>query len=248
MKNLLMAIILVTIVGCSGSKNTSNMTPTEHFDFAMELYNDEDYEQALNEFQTILLQYPASSVNDDAQYYLAMTYVHREQYLLAAYEFSKLIRDIPASPFVPESQYMLAESYNFLSPPYQLDQAYTKKAIEEYQAFIDYFPVDPKVDEAEQKIAVLNNKLAEKEYRSALIYEKMEYYNAAIDYYNLVQQTYHDTKYAPMALYNKIQIELEKDRRSDALKDIAEFLSRYPDDDNAEELSVLQETLLSKSF
>jgi outer membrane protein assembly factor BamD len=248
MKNLLFAIILITIVGCSGTRNTANLTPTEHFDYAMELYNDEDYELALNEFQTILLQYPASSVNDDAQYYLAQTYIHREQYLLAAYEFSKLIRDIPASPFVPEAQYMLAESYNFLSPPYQLDQAYTKKAIEEYQAFIDYFPVDAKVDEAENKIVFLNDRLAEKEYRSAVIYEKMGYYNAAIDYYNLVVQTYHDTQYAPMALYNKIKIELEKDRRAEVLNDIAEFLSKYPDNDNSEELSALQESLLTQSL
>lgn len=248
MKKLIFAIIIAILAGCSGSKNTANMTPNEHFDYAMTLYNDEDFEQALNEFQTILLQYPASSVNDDSQYYLAMTYVQREQYLLAAYEFSKLIRDIPASSFVPEAQYMLAESYNFLSPPYQLDQAYTKKAIEEYQAFIDYFPVDPKVEEVEQKISALNTKLAEKEYKSAVIYEKMEYFNAAIDYYELVFQTYHDTKYAPMALYNKIQIELQKDRKADVLNDIAEFLLRFPENENALELSAMQESLLSQSL
>lgn len=236
------------MIGCSGLKNTSNMTPSEHFDYAMELYNDEDYEQTVNEFQTILLQYPASTVNDDAQYYLGMSYFQREQFLLAAYEFSKLIRDIPASQFVPSAQYMLAESYYQLSPPYQLDQAYTKKAIDEFQAFIDYFPVDAKVEEAETKIAELNDKLAQKEFRSGVIYEKMEYYNAAIDYYNMVVNTYHDTKYAPMALYNKIQIELMKERKGDVLNDITDFLSKYPENENAEELITLQESLLAEDI
>jgi outer membrane protein assembly factor BamD len=245
MKTTLFAIIAIFLIGCAGTKDTANMTPQEHFDYAMELYNEEDYELTLNELQTILLQYPASVINDDAQYYIGLTYHKREQFLLAAYEFSKLIRDIPASPFVPEAQFMLAESYYQLSPPYQLDQVYSKKAIDEFQAFIDYFPVDKKVEESEKKIAELNDKLAEKEFRSAVIYEKMEYLNAAIDYYGLVAETYHDTQYAPIALYNKIQIQNDKNRRGDVLNDIADFLTRYPDHQYASELSELQETLLA---
>ncbi|MBN1300076.1 MAG: outer membrane protein assembly factor BamD [Melioribacteraceae bacterium] len=246
MKKFLFAgIIIILAAGCSGTRNTANMTPSEHFDYAMELYNDEEYELCLNEFQTILLQYPASTVNDDAQYYLGMTYFNREQYLLAAYEFSKLIRNITASSFVPQAQFMLAESYYQLSPPPPLDQTYTRKAIDEFQAFIDFFPVDPRVEEAEKKIKEMNTKLAEKEYRSAVIYEKMEYFNAAIDYYQLVLDTYHDTQYAPMALYNKIQLELAKDRREEVLNDITDFLQRYPEHPRADELSELQNTLLA---
>ncbi len=248
MKKLVLLLLAIVMFGCSGLKNTANMTPNEHFDYAMELYNDEDFEQTIKEFQTILLQYPASTVNDDAQYYLGMSYFMREQFLLAAYEYSKLIRDIPASNFVPEAQYMLAEAYYQLSPPYQLDQAYTRKAIDEFQAFIDYFPLDKKVEEAEKKIAELHNKLAQKEYRSAVIYEKMEYLNAAIDYYKLVTDTYHDTEFAPMALYNKIQIELQKERKADVLNDIAEFLSRYPENENAEELIALQNDLVAEGI
>jgi outer membrane protein assembly factor BamD len=246
-KLVFVTFILASIIGCSSIKNTSEYTPQEHFDYAMGLFNNEDYQEASNEFQAILLQYPASTVNDDAQYYLGFTYYKKDQYLLAAYEFSKLIRDIPASPFIPEAQYMLAESYYQLSPPYQLDQAYTKKAIDEYQAFIDYFPVDAKVEEASTKIKELNGKIAEKEYKSALIYERMSYYNAAIDYYGIVAETYHDTKYAPMSLYNKIQLEMMKEMKGSALNDIADFLTRYPDDTKAEELTKLQETLLAKN-
>lgn len=248
MRNLIFAVfILVSMIGCSSVRNTSELTPQEHFDYALELFNDEDYELASNEFQAILLQYPASTVNDDAQYYLGFTYFKREQYLLAAYEFSKLIRDIPASSFVPGSQYLLAESYYQLSPPYPLDQAYTKKAIDEFQAFIDYFPVDPKVEEATAKIKELNGKLAEKEYRSASIYEKMSYYKAAIDYYGIVAETFHDTEFGPLSLYSKIQLELLKEMKGNALNDIADFLIRYPDDSRVEELSKLQETLLAQN-
>ncbi len=108
-KNLLYVLIAVLIVGCSSSKDTSKFSPEEHFNYALKLYNEGDYEPALQEFQNFVLQYSGSAYNDDAQYYLAMTYFQRKQYLLGAYEFSKLIRNISASPFVPDAQCMLAE-------------------------------------------------------------------------------------------------------------------------------------------
>jgi outer membrane protein assembly factor BamD len=240
--------LIFLVSACSSSRDTTTMTAEEHYEYVMEYYNDEDYEESVKELQTLLLQYPGSVITDDAQYYLGMSYFNRDQFLLAAYEFSKLIRDIPASTFVPDAQFKLADSYYQLSPPYQLDQAYTKKAIEEFQAYIDFFPTSPSVDEAEQKIKELNEKLAEKDYRAAFIYEKMEYNRAALQYYTQVVETYHDTKFAPMALYKKIMLENKRAQYTDALKDIRDFLSRYPDDQRAEELTDLQEFLIAEGW
>ncbi len=238
-------ILMIFVWSCSGSKNTTDMLPEEHLKYAMSLYNDGDYEEAIKEFQSIILQYAGNPVNDDAQFYLGMAYYKQEQYLLAAYEFSKLIRDIPASPLVPDAQFMLADSYYELSPPYPLEQSYTKKAIDEFQAFIDYFPLDKRVEEAEKKIRELNEKLAEKEYNAGLIYEKMEYYNAAIIYYERVFETYHDSKYAPVALYRKIKLLIDKNRKNEALKDIATFLAKYSGSEYAGELKKLQNEIIA---
>ncbi len=238
-------ILLLFLFACSGGKDTGNLSPEEHLKYAMSLYNDGDYEEAIKEFQSIILQYAGNPVNDDAQYYLGMSYYKQEQYLLAAYEFSKLIRDIPASPLVPNAQFMLADSYYQLSPPYSLEQSYTKKAIDEFQAFIDYFPLDKRVEEAEKKIKELNEKLAQKEYNSGLIYERMEYYNAAIMYYERVFETYHDSKFAPLALYRKINLLIDKNRTAEALKDIATFLAKYPESEYAGEVKKLQNKIVA---
>ncbi len=234
-------IILASLLlsSCSSSVDVTTLSPDEFLQYAISLYNNEDYEEATNEFQAILLQYPASPVNDDAQYYLGMTYFQRHQYILAAYEFSKLIKDIPTSTFVGDAQYMLADSYYELSPPYQIDQAYTKKAIEEFQAFIDFFPKDKRVTDVEKKIQEMNFKLAEKEYNSARIYEKMGYNNAAIIYYTAVANTYHDTEFAPKALYQKIKLLILKQKNQDAMDSMQTFLNRYPDNENATEIQKL---------
>ncbi|MFC2133545.1 outer membrane protein assembly factor BamD [Bacteroidota bacterium] len=246
MRKTIIPLALIILWGCSAKVDTTLFAPDEHFNYAFSLYENEDYDLAVREFQSILLQYPGSTVNDDAQFYLASTYFNRAQYLLSVYEFAKLLRDIPTSPFVPQSQFMLAEAYYRLSPPFALDQAYTKKAIEEFQAFIDFFPTDDRVEEAENKIAELNSKLALKKYNSGVIYEKMEYYIAASKYFDEVADKFHDTEYAPLALYKKINIAVGKDKKAEALTDIALFISRYPDNQYAAELKSLEESLLNQ--
>lgn len=244
MKKILSLFIFgLTLFGCSSAIDTTNLGSQERLDYAIRLYNDEDYELAISELQSIILQFPGNTVIDDAQYYLAMSRFARGELILAAFEFSKLIKNMPASEFVPQAQFMLAESYYELSPNYSLDQKYTKKAIEEYQAFLDFFPANPNVPEAEKKIRELNDKLAEKEYNSAMIYEKLEYYIAAMKYYDNVVEIYHDTQYAPMALYNKINILRSRDKNFDALNEISKFLQRYPNDQRANELENLKTSL-----
>ncbi len=242
-KILALYVLLLLFFGCSAAIDTTNMGSQERLDYAIRLYNDEDYELAITELQAIILQFPGNAVIDDAQYYLAMSRFKRNELILAAFEFSKLIKNMPVSEFVPQAQFMLAESYYELSPNFTLDQKYTKKAIEEYQAFLDFFPANPNVPEAEKKINELNTKLAEKEYNSALIYEKLEYYIAAMKYYDNVVEVYHDTRYAPMALYNKINILIARDKNVDAVNEISKFLQRYPNDQRAQEMENLKASL-----
>ncbi|MCK6606453.1 MAG: outer membrane protein assembly factor BamD [Ignavibacteriaceae bacterium] len=229
---LLFTAAVLFMAGCSSSVDKTTMGPEERFNYAKAYYDDESYFEAAAEFESFILQYPGSVYADDAQYYLGMSRYHRGEYLLGAYEFSKLIRNTPTSEFVPECQFMLADCYYELSPHYSLDQKYTEKAIEEFQAFIDFFPLDKRVDDAEKKIKELNEKLALKSYEDGLIYEKMEYYTAALKYYTLVTEIYHDTRYAPMASYRKIVILNDKGRNNEALKEIDNFLSKYKDDSN----------------
>ena len=238
-KSLVFGLFLLFLWGCGSSIDTTDMSPEQRLQYAISVYNDEDYSEAQKEFEAILLQYPGSNIADDAQYYLGMTRFQKGEYILAAYEFSKLIKNMPASEFVPQAQFNLAESYYQLSPNYNLDQKYTKKAIEEFQAFIDFFPLNEKVAEAERKINELNDKLAHKEYSIAVIYEKMDYYAAALKYFEDVFETYHDTEYGPMALYKRILLLLDRDKEDEAVADMKKFLDKYPENENADDVKSL---------
>lgn len=245
-KLLVFSFLGLLLTSCSGSLDTSNLSAEERLAHSIKLYEDEDYEEAAKEFEALLLQFPGSAVSDDAQFYLGMTRYKRGEYIIAAYEFSKLIKGMPTSEFVPEAQYMLAECYYQLSPDYSLDQKYSKKAIEEFQAFIDFFPLDSKVAEAEKKINELNDKLARKEFDTARIYEKLEYTKAALKYYDNVMEIYHDTKYAPLAHYDKINLLLSKNRNQEALDAANSFLQKYPNDSNFTSVEKIKASLESK--
>lgn len=227
----ILSVLIIT--SCSSSLETANLGPEERLAVAIKLYENEDYLDAIKEFEAILLQFPASGINDDAIYYLGMSRFNRGEYILGAYEFSRLIKSMPTSEYLTKSQFMLAECYYKLSPNFALDQKYSKKAIQEYQAFIDFFPLDEKVSEAEAKISELNQKLAKKEFETGRIYEKMEYTTAAIFYYDNVMQIYHDTEFAPLAHYNKINILLSKNRLSEALESSKIFIQNYPNNSRA---------------
>ncbi len=244
---IFLVLIAIIFSGCSSTIDTTNLTAQQRFDYAKKLYDEEDYLQAITELQAIILQFPGNEVGDDAQFYLAMSRFKRSEYILAAFEFSKLIKNMPASNFVPEAQFMLAECYYQISPSYLLDQKYTKKAVQEFQAFIDFFPTNPKVAEAERKIKELNDKLAHKDFSTAQMYEQLDYYEAAFIYYNNVLDYYHDTKYAPLALYNKIKLLIDKDKKNEALASIDLFLQRYPNHQYAEDLNDLKQSL-KKNF
>lgn len=250
LKNLFKIIFIIfcgiLLWGCSSSEEITIQDPQERLSNAIEMYNNEDYLDAVNEFQALILQYPGNSIVDDAQYYLGMSRFKRGEYILGAYEFSRLIKNMTASEFIPEAQYMLAECYYQLSPHFSLDQKYTEKSIEEFQAFIDFFPTNAKVPDAEKKIKELNEKLAHKEFNSAYIYERLEDYKAAMFYYENVIETYHDTKYAPMAMYNRIKILIDKEDTNTALAEMNKFLDRYPDDPNAAEIKKMKSSLENK--
>ena len=240
---LILSLLSLVIWGCGGSENTVNMSPEDRLAYAVKLYNNEDYEQAVNEFSSIVLQFPGNAVVDSAQYYTGMTRYQRKEYILAAYEFSKLIKNMLASKLISESQYMLADCYYRLSPDFTLDQKYTRSAIKEFQAYIDFFPTSDKVPDAEVKIKELNEKLAHKEYNAAYIYSKLEFYRAALKYYDNVVETYHDTKYAPLAMYDKTRLLISRDRNADALIEVNKFLQKYPSDPLIKEMQDLKNNL-----
>jgi outer membrane protein assembly factor BamD len=226
-----LVIILSTlflIAGCSGRKPEVTWTAEEYFQYALEMYQDEDYFEAINEFTIVILRYPGSTVADSAQFYLASCHYSLEEFIISAAEFSKLINNMPQSPLVPEAQFMLAESYYAMSPRPALDQEYSVKALREYQIFLEDFPRDPRREDAERKIYLLREKLAEKQLQNADLYRKMMEFNSSIIYYDIVLERYYDTEFADDALLGKALSYMEMEDYEAAKEILLSFKDKFP--------------------
>ena len=200
----------------------------ERFELGMKDFKNEDYLEAIEEFKVVSLQYQGSNVADSAQFYMAECRFLREEYILAAFEYDVLLRTMPGSIFAPRSRFRRATCFYRLSPKAILDQDYSRKAIDEYQAFLEYYPTDTLVSLAEQRITELNTKLAQKDYENGITYMHMEYYKAATYYFDLVLDKYHDTQYAEPALLKKAEALTDRKKYTEAKEALDKFREKYP--------------------
>jgi outer membrane protein assembly factor BamD len=212
----------------------------------MKAFNDEDYLAAIEEFKVVSIQYQGSTVADSAQFYLAECRYLREEYILAAFEYDILLRTMPSSIFVSRARFRRATCFYDLSPKSYLDQNYSRRAIDEYQAFLEYHPTDTLVSLAENRIAELNTKLAQKDYDNGVTYMHMEYYKAATYYFDVVLEKYHDTKYAEPALLKRAEALSKRKKYSDAKETLDKFIAKYPTSDLKLDADQLRKDIESK--
>jgi len=240
------SLLSLIIAGCGSRDVTVALSASEHFERGMELYEDEDYSRAVNEFRIVVRQFSGSEYADDAQFYMGMSYFNRGEYILAANEFERLVNTMSGSPFVADAQYKLAMSYYNLSPRYDLDQEYTYKAIDEFQAFVDFFPTNELVPDAEGRIHELNEKLARKQYENAKLYMRMRYYRAATRYYGIVIEQYHDTEYAESAHVGMVEALMAREMYDEANETIQQFHRRFPNSDKRSRMETLQQRIVAE--
>jgi outer membrane protein assembly factor BamD len=222
------AFLALTLFACSSEEIVEQYSAEKRFAIGMKKFNDEEYLDAIEDFKIVTLQFQGSKLADDAQYYMAECRFLRGEYILAAYEYDLLIRNMPTSEYVPRARFKKAMCYYNLSPESYRDQDYTRKAIDEFQAFIEYNPTDSLVSTAESKILELNTKLAKKDFESGMIYMKMEYFKAATLYFDMVLEKYHDTPYAEPAQLRKAEALYNRKRYAEAKQEIDKFLAKYP--------------------
>lgn len=237
--------VMVTAGGCAGSEELEQLSADQRFEKAMRLFGDKSYLEAYDEFRIVTLQFQGSARTDSAQFLMGECRYMREEYLLAAYEYEVLIRTMPTSKLIPEARYRRAMCFYQQSPRYFLDQTATRQAIDEFQSFIEYHPTDSLVTDAEAKISELNAKLAQKEYENGITYMHMEYYKAAVGFFDIVLEKYHDTPFAERAQLKKAEAMLRRHRYQEARTEIEKFFTKYPDSSLKRDAESLRKDILS---
>ncbi len=236
-------VFSIFLASCTSTQELIVQGAGETFHDGLELLNKKDFLKARAEFDIVVKQYPASTYADSSQFYLAETYYRTEEYLTAAFEFGNVYRNYPSSKLAPDARFKIAQCYAAQSPRVQLDQDNTRKAIEAFQSFIDYYPASPLVANAEQEITSLRNKLALKNLEIAELYTTMGYYRAAIVYYDVILDQYHDSDVADKAALGKVKVLMKRHKDGEARTALEKFYSSFPHSTMMSEADGLAHTL-----
>lgn len=216
---------------CAGSRADGKGEDVgSHFDRGMEFYEKGKYVRAKEIFENVLIRGRHTDLGDDAQFYLAQSYFRNKEYLMAISEYERLVRQMSYSPYVEESRFRICESYASLSPEYYHDQAYTVRAIERFQEFIEDYPNSEYREQSVESIRTLRAKMAEKLYESAILYVKMEEYASAILYLEQLLESYYDTEIADHARVKMVQAYVQAGEKDEAVSFLNENETRFSDD------------------
>jgi len=222
-------ILIVIIAGCSSSgSNITTDDPEKAFSIAKRRFDRGDYADAIEDFSFLKIKFPGTAISDRVQFYLAESYYRQGEFLLAAYEYEMFLKNYPLSELIPDAKYKLGLCYYELSPKYPLDQQFSKYAIAELEAFIELFPSNKHVRDAEAKLYDLKNKLAYKDFKSGELYMKLENYRSAALYFHNVTEYYIESEWADDAMAGEIEALINANKKEEAKKVVEKFYKLFP--------------------
>jgi len=198
----------ITLLG-GGGQELLILYPTAgktQFDKAMSYYNDQDYVNAIIEFEKVLNDFPNSIYADDAQYYLALSYKHLHYYNSAILEFENFLSVYTYSAFADDAQFNIGDCYYAIG---NYDQAQT-----EYQKVIDDYPNSNLADEAQYSISH--------------IYFVSELYSAAISSFQEVITNYPASEFADDAQFYIGYCYTELEDFVEAIIEFKKVIENYP--------------------
>ena len=220
------------------------------FEYAKRAFEEGKYMQASTILQEVVTVMKGSERAEESLYLLAMSHYENKDYLSASAYFQSYYNRYPKGKYTELARFYAGYGYYLDSPEPQLDQSGTIMAIEELQAFLDYFPKSDKVSIAQNAIFELQDKLTLKELQSAQLYYNLgnymgnNYESAVIVARNAIK-TYPYSKYKEdlemIILKARFQeasqsvAEKKADRFRDVIDEYYSFINNYPDGPNREE-------------
>jgi len=194
----------------------------------VEAYEQEEWNEAIRYLDRFVVTGGSDPRVDQASYYTADAHFNRKEYVTAAADFARLASGVGRGELGDDARFMTCRAYEELSPRPQLDQEYTRAAIEHCQSLVDFFPESEFRERAEGIVEQMWGKLAAKAYETGEWYQGRQAYDSAILYYEDVVRTYPQTRWAPRALGRMVEVFgiLQWDEEQTEARD--RLLAEYP--------------------
>lgn len=230
---LLLGLILF---GCSQTAKMRRMSVDEKMAAGNDFFAREKWRRAIPYFQEVVFERKTAFTNE-AQHKLADCYYNMKKWSDARYEYQELIRLFPDYEDISTAYFRVGECWLNESLNFNYTQDETISAIDAFTVFIERFPNDERIPEAEAFIEDANYKLLRKVYTNGYIYWRMKDFSAALLYLDEVREAGMDDEIDCKAIYISARIHLYRKDMDKARTAIAELTQRYPDSKEAKRLA-----------
>ncbi|MCY4225090.1 MAG: outer membrane protein assembly factor BamD [Bacteroidetes bacterium] len=238
-------VLMILIAGCTGSGRLSHDSPREAYEKGMDYFERGRHSRAAQYFQGVFDYGRTHEWAADAQLYLARAYHQNRDFILAASEYSRFAELFRSDDRVADAEFQRAMTFYERSPKIELDQTTTHQGIEVFNLYIQRHSTHDSVDVAVQRVGELRRKLADKQFHSAILYERRGLYQAAALSYEAVFDKFPDTPLADDALLGAVRSYIEfsalsiearqPERLQKAITNYQRLIDLFPDSELIEE-------------
>lgn len=240
-------ILLVVVLSSCGSYNKIVKSTDYEYKYkkAIEYYEDGEYVRSGTLLKEMVNIYRGTNRADKVYYYYAKSMVGQSDYLMAGHYFKTLIKEFPMSDYAEESYFMNGYCSYLMSPKARLDQTTTYEAIDALQLYVNLYPFNDRVEEANRLIDEMNDKLVYKAYLSARLYYDFDNYKAAVIALSSCLLEYPDSKYREELMFMLLEskyllaigsiFDKKQERLSSALDEYFSFIDEFPESKHKKE-------------
>lgn len=215
-------------VNCTGTCPDPELL--KQWTLAKKEFEKRHWDDAAEEFQKVIFNYPGAAIIDSAHYLLGMAYFNQKEYPSAIQEFNKVLRYYRTSLLADDAAFMVAKSDFEMSPKSELDPTHTQKALDGLNRFLEEYPRSERREEAEDLRRECAGKLAKKAYKTGELYYKRGQYESALIYLRSVLNDYHDSDWVRQAQFKVAEVFYKQAEYEKAREEYQRFLRDYPDD------------------
>jgi outer membrane protein assembly factor BamD len=201
----------------SKTKSTGKVnfeTFRQYYDKAINYYDKKAYLSAARIFEELYPLSIGTPLGDTILFLFADSYYQNHDYQMAAFHFKDYTRRYPGTERTELAALNAVKAMYYNSPDYNVDQFVTVLAIDEINLFIQQYPYSKYIEECNEILDEMRNKLAKKEMEIVKMYYDIGYYEAAQIMARNFMKTYSASKYAPEVLYILIRNNYDFARKS----------------------------------
>ena len=177
-KSIIFAISAVLFVSCKTTYNTV-LKSTDYdykYEAAKEYYAAGNYGKCSQLLEDMVMLLKGTEKAEESLFMLGMCYYNMRDYETATLYLDRYYKTYTKGTYTELARFFSGKASYMQSPDIRLDQSPTITAINTLLEFLDFYPYSDKRSEVYDLLEILRNRLAEKEYQSAMLYYNLGSY------------------------------------------------------------------------